>query len=62
MGERGSGSLERGDSSGEVFWMHTPSPFLKYYYSTFPEKLPRTETTHEAHGWLAPTSRRWKQT
>ena len=28
MGESGTGSLEQGDSSGEVFWMHSPDPFL----------------------------------
>ena len=39
MGERGSGSLECGDSSGEKFWMPTPDPFLIYYYATYPEKL-----------------------
>eukprot|EP00966_Prymnesium_polylepis_P258025 5960184-Prymnesium_polylepis.1 len=42
MGERGTGSLEHGDSSGEKFWVHTPEPFLKYYYATFPEKLAKT--------------------
>ena len=45
MGERGSGSLEAGDSSGEVFWMPAPEPFLKYYYQTFPEKLPAPTAT-----------------
>eukprot|EP00966_Prymnesium_polylepis_P063387 1470211-Prymnesium_polylepis.1 len=43
MGERGSGSLERGDSSGEVFWMHYPDPFLKLFYDTFPEELPQPD-------------------
>lgn len=41
MGERGTGSLELGDSSGEVFWMKYPSPFLSYYYQTFPGELPK---------------------
>ena len=36
MGETGSGSLEEGDASGEIWWMKYPYPFLEYYYDTFP--------------------------
>ena len=39
MGESGEGSLEHGDSSGDVFWL-LHQDFLKYFYSTFPEELP----------------------
>lgn len=39
MGPNGTGSLELGDSSGEMFWMAYPLPFLTHYYDTFPEKL-----------------------
>ena len=40
MGPEGTGSLEHGDASGEIFWMKAPQPFLTYYYATFPEKMP----------------------
>lgn len=40
VGERGTGSLEPGDSSGEIFWMRN-TDFLKYYYDTYPEEMPR---------------------
>ena len=40
MGESGEGSLEPGDSSGEVFAMMYPQPFVLHYYKTFPSKLP----------------------
>ena len=36
MGVEGTGSLEHGDASGEIFWMEYPFPFLTHYYSTFP--------------------------
>ena len=36
MGVSGSGSLEVGDSSGDVFWIKN-SEFLKYFYKTYPE-------------------------
>ncbi|KAK3279680.1 hypothetical protein CYMTET_12450 [Cymbomonas tetramitiformis] len=36
MGPTGTGSLEEGDASGEMFWMKYPSPFLEYFYDTFP--------------------------
>ncbi|KAK3241308.1 hypothetical protein CYMTET_48913 [Cymbomonas tetramitiformis] len=36
MGPTGTGSLEEGDASGEIFWMKYPSPFLEYFYDTFP--------------------------
>ena len=39
MGETGTGSLEPGVASGEVFWMRYPLPFLTYFYDTFPDKL-----------------------
>eukprot|EP00966_Prymnesium_polylepis_P295594 6826469-Prymnesium_polylepis.1 len=40
MGPNGTGSLEHGDSSGELFWMNYPLPFLPFYYNTFPEEKP----------------------
>ena len=40
MGPDGTGSLEQGDASGEIFHMEYPQPFLKYYYSTFLDDLP----------------------
>ena len=36
MGVSGSGSLEVGDSSGDIFWIKN-SEFLKYFYKTYPE-------------------------
>lgn len=41
MGELGEGSLEHGDASGEIFWMPYPLPFLKYFYDSFPELMPK---------------------
>ena len=41
MGPEGTGSLELGDASGEIFHMEYPQPFLKYYYNTFPDETPR---------------------
>eukprot|EP00966_Prymnesium_polylepis_P058617 1357552-Prymnesium_polylepis.1 len=38
MGPNGTGSLEHGDASGELFWMDYPLPFLPFYYNTFPEE------------------------
>lgn len=35
MGPTGSGSLEEGDASGEIFWMDHED-FVLYYYRTFP--------------------------
>ena len=43
MGRTGTGSTEQGDSSGEIFWMPYPDPFLTYYYGTFPDELPKPE-------------------
>ena len=40
MGEEGTGSLELGVASGEVFWVSYPQPFLKYFYDANPNKLP----------------------
>jgi hypothetical protein len=40
MGPNGTGSLEHGDASGELFWMPYPLPFLPFYYNTFPEEKP----------------------
>eukprot|EP00967_Tisochrysis_lutea_P040144 scaffold48171_cov27-Tisochrysis_lutea.AAC.1 len=41
MGITGTGSLELGDSSGEIFYMSN-ADFLKhyYYYQTFPDRMP----------------------
>ena len=36
MGVDGTGSLEKSDLDSTKFWMAYPSPFLKYYYQTFP--------------------------
>ena len=33
MGEKGTGSLELGVASGEVFWITYPQPALGYYYA-----------------------------
>ena len=41
MGESGTGSLEHGDASGDIFWMQYPFPMLTYYYSTYPERKPQ---------------------
>ena len=40
MGERGTGSLEPGVASGDVFVIAYPSPFLDYYYVANPTELP----------------------
>ena len=40
MGALGTGSLEHGDASGEIFWMPYPMPFLEYYYATYPDEKP----------------------
>ena len=40
MGESGTGSIEHGDASGDIFWLQYPVPFLTHYYNTFPEMLP----------------------
>ncbi|KAL1500313.1 hypothetical protein AB1Y20_012979 [Prymnesium parvum] len=42
MGVSGTGSLEEGDSSGEIFWMEN-SDFLTFYYETFPLHAPADE-------------------
>lgn len=42
MGTTGTGSTELGDSSGEVFWVSMQT-FLKYYYITFPDEMPKPE-------------------
>ena len=34
MGPSGTGSLEQGDASGEIFWLSYPEPFLECYYAT----------------------------
>jgi hypothetical protein len=41
MGPQGTGSLEHGDASGEIFYIEYPFPFLEYYYATFPDRLPQ---------------------
>jgi len=38
IGVSGSGSLEVGDSSGDIFWIKN-SEFLKYFYKTYPELI-----------------------
>ena len=43
MGITGTGSLEEGDSSGDIWWMKYPYPFLEYYYKTFPDENPANE-------------------
>lgn len=48
MGATGTGSLELGDSSGDVFWMSYPHPFLTYYYDTFPSELPAPKDDSDA--------------
>lgn len=48
MGPEGTGSLELGDSSGELFWMSYPHPFLMYYYDTFPSELPSPKDNGDA--------------
>lgn len=40
MGPDGTGSLEHGDASGEIFWMPN-ADFLKHYYETFPDQKPQ---------------------
>ena len=41
MGPAGTGSLEHGDSSGDIFWCKYPFPFLTFFYDTYPEKKPQ---------------------
>ena len=43
MGETGTGSLEPGVASGEVFWIKYPLPALEYFYAANPEKMPGAE-------------------
>ena len=38
MGTDGTGSLERSDLESTKFWCGYPTPFLDYYYKTFPEE------------------------
>ena len=40
MGTTGTGSLEHGDASGEIFWVKYPFPFLTFYYATFVGEKP----------------------
>ena len=40
MGEHGTGSLEPGIASGDVFWIGYPAPFLEYFYAANPDKMP----------------------
>ena len=44
MGVTGTGSLEHGDASGEIFWMRSPFPFLEYWYKEYPLQ-PKVEKT-----------------
>ena len=48
MGEGGEGSLEHGDASGEIFWVPYPTPFLKFFYDTFPDMMPMPKGTDDA--------------
>ena len=38
MGTDGTGSLERSDLESTKFWCGYPTPFLDYYYKTFPQE------------------------
>ena len=58
MGEAGTGSLEHGIASGEVFWMKYPYPFLTYYYKTFPDKLSESSMGAETTQSTAATDAR----
>ena len=40
MGESGTGSLEVGVASGDVFVIAYPTPFLQFFYDANPEMLP----------------------
>ena len=42
MGESGTGSLELGDASGEVFVIPYPTPFLQFFYDANPDMLPES--------------------
>ena len=42
MGVGGTGSTEMGDASGEIFWMPYTPDFLRCYYNTFPDELPKS--------------------
>ena len=48
MGEGGEGSLEHGDASGEIFWVPYPTPFLKHFYDTFPDLMPKPKGADDA--------------
>ncbi|KAL1521918.1 hypothetical protein AB1Y20_021567 [Prymnesium parvum] len=54
MGESGTGNLEHGDASGEIFFIPYPHPFLEFFYDTFPELLPM-----QARRWTARGYRSW---
>ena len=45
----GTGSLEHGDSSGEIFWMPYPT-FLGFFYETFPEMMPQPSNKQGGSG------------
>ena len=55
MGVTGTGSLEHGDASGEIFWMEYPFPFLTYFYDTYPNLRPdapeRTPAAPQRTSW-----------
>jgi hypothetical protein len=50
MGETGEGSLEPGDASGEIFWMKYPTQFLKHFFETFPDLMPKSKDVVDAVG------------
>lgn len=53
MGAAGTGSLEHGDASGEIFWMVYPFPVRRLHLKPAPMCLPRVHTVlyllHTSH-------------
>ena len=56
MGTDGTGSLERSDLESTKFWCGYPTPFLDYYYKTFPgeeadapRRAPRARPVRHLH-------------
>jgi hypothetical protein len=50
MVETGEGSLEPGDASGEIFWMQYPDPFLKHFFESFPDLMPKPKDAVDTVG------------
>jgi hypothetical protein len=44
MGVDGTGSLEKSNIESTKFWIEYPAPFLRVFYSTFPEDKETTQT------------------